>query len=193
MTRQTATKKVSRPGGRTEQNRRAVAAAVLKLIGDGRFDFEIQEVAALAGVHRTTLFRRWPDKASLLAEALAEHVARIRMEFSGDWKADLHKAGLVLRDFLSDPVELAMNRILATTNNTDLRKQMSLHWAPILETLHQPIKEAQAGGDLPAEVDGEAVILLLISTLLTETVFTETIPDDARVKRIVAQIIRGCI
>ena len=193
MKRKTATKKVSRPGGRTEQNRRAVAAAVLKLIGDGRIDFEVQEVAALAGVHRTTLFGRWPDKSALIAEALAEHVARISIDFSGDWKTDLHRVGLVLRDFLSDPVELAMNRILATTNNADLREQMGLHWAPILETLYQPIQAAQMGGDLPAEVDGEAVILLLISTLLTETVFTESIPDNARVKRIVEQIIRGCI
>ena len=51
-------RKQSRPGGRTEKNRQAVAAAVLQLIKEGRLDFESQEVAALAGVHRTTLFRR---------------------------------------------------------------------------------------------------------------------------------------
>ena len=184
-------KKKSRPGGRTEQNRQAVASAVLKLIGEGRLDFEVQEVAALAGVHRTTLFRRWPDKASLIAEALADHVSGVSVEFTGDWKADLNNIGLALRDFLSNPIELAMNRILATTNNADLHEQMARHWAPILEAFHKPIIEAQARGELSDDVDSEAVVLILISTVLTETVFTTSIPDDARIQRIVTQIIRG--
>ena len=51
-----------RPGGRTEKNRKAVALAVLELIKAGKIDFEIQEVAALSGVHRTTIFRRWPNR-----------------------------------------------------------------------------------------------------------------------------------
>lgn len=71
----------SRPGGRTERNRQAVADAVLSCVREGRLDFEIQEIAALSSVHRTTLSRR--SKVS----AAVEHV------FAGQ----KHRMGLVVR------------------------------------------------------------------------------------------------
>ena len=47
------TGKQKRPGGRTEQNRQAVAAAVLDLIGKCNLDFEVQEVACRRPSHYT--------------------------------------------------------------------------------------------------------------------------------------------
>ena len=55
-----------RPGGRSERTRHAVTTATLELIKSGNLDFDIQEVARLAGVHRTTIHRRWPDRAALV-------------------------------------------------------------------------------------------------------------------------------
>lgn len=181
-----------RPGGRTEKNRQAVAAAVLKLIGDGKLDFEVQEVAALSGVHRTTLFRRWPDRGALIAEAMAEHVARVSIEFDGDWEADLRKIANGMRDFLADPVELAMNRMLAISDNALFHEQMARHWSPILERFQQPIRTAQANGQLPWSIDAEMVIMTLMSTLLTHIVFMRTPPTDEFIARMIDQLILGC-
>ncbi|MGT2490166.1 hypothetical protein ACU4GD_05560 [Cupriavidus basilensis] len=68
-------------------------------------------------MHRTTIYRRWPDQASLLiAELPAEHTAcRNRCgQFTGDWRVSiLPPWRLHWRDFLSDPVEIAMNTLIA--------------------------------------------------------------------------------
>lgn len=188
----TQTGKQRRPGGRTEKNRQAVAAAVLKLINEGNLDFEVQEVSALSGVHRTTLFRRWPDRGALIAEAMAEHVSRVSITLSGDWKEDLRRIAFGMRDFLNDPVELAMNRMLAITDNEVFHEQMARHWAPILEEFYEPIRAAQGTKELSEAIDAEAAIWILISAVLARSVFTRTPPDDAFIDRIVAQVVRGC-
>lgn len=185
-------RKQSRPGGRTEKNRQAVAAAVLQLIKEGRLDFEIQEVAALAGVHRTTLFRRWPDRGALIAEAMAEHVSRLSISLTGDWKEDLRRITYGMRDFLSDPVELAMNRMLAITDNEIFHEQMLRHWAPIIEVFRVPMREAQRRGELSEDVDPSAVMWLITSSILVGTVFMRSPPTDDLVERLMNQALRGC-
>jgi AcrR family transcriptional regulator len=184
--------KQSRPGGRTEKNRQAVAAAVLQLISEGHLDFEVQEVAALSGVHRTTLFRRWPDRGALIAEAMAAHVSRVSVAFSGDWREDLRRVAFSMRDFLADPVEQAMNRMLAISDNQVFHDQMVRHWAGIFEDFQKPISDAQARGVLPEAVDPPMVIGMIIAVINSITIFTRTVPDDAYVERLVAQIVRGC-
>ncbi|MDT0577089.1 TetR-like C-terminal domain-containing protein [Croceicoccus sp. F390] len=181
-----------RPGGRTEKNRKAVADAVLALIGQGRLDFEIQEVAALAGVHRTTLFRRWPDRAALISEAMAEHVSRLSIPLSGNWEEDMHRVAFGMRDFLADPVENAMNRMLAMTDNAIFREQMFSHWTPILQEFRRPIVDAQARGELPEGADASAAMWMLMSSIVVGVVFQRTPPTDEFLGRLVDQVIRGC-
>ncbi len=181
-----------RPGGRTERNRQQVAAAVLQLIGEGRLDFELQEVAALAGVHRSTLFRRWPDRSALIAEALAEHVSHLNIPCSGNWQEDLRHIAFGMRDFLSDPVETAMNRMLVTSNNEVFREQMFRHWAPIIAALHAPLVDAQWAGEIPADADPVALISMLISPIIVSAVFVRTPPTDAFVEMLVRQTILAC-
>ena len=184
--------KLKRPGGRTEKNRQAVAAAVLDLIGEGKLDFEIQEVVARSGVHRTTIFRRWPDRGALIAEALADHVSSLTVEFTGDWKEDLRRTAYAMRDFLNDPVELAMNRMMAITDNQDFHEQMMLNWLPILETFRQPIQNAKQRGELHPDVDADTIISLLLSPILNSIIFSRTALDDKQIDQRLEQLIRGC-
>ncbi|HYH49310.1 MAG TPA: TetR-like C-terminal domain-containing protein [Acidimicrobiia bacterium] len=48
-------------------------AAVAVLAGSGWGRFTIEAVAAEAGVARSTIYRHWPDKLSLLVDALEHH------------------------------------------------------------------------------------------------------------------------
>ncbi|WP_369360638.1 TetR/AcrR family transcriptional regulator [Streptomyces sp. cg2] len=68
-TRPTPTRR--RPGGRTARIRRQVLDAVLAELGDHGYDgLTTDGVAARAGVHRTTVYRRWGDVGGLLADVL---------------------------------------------------------------------------------------------------------------------------
>lgn len=179
--------KKRRPGGRTEKNRRAVAQAVLRLIQQGNLDFEIQEVAALSGVHRTTLFRRWPDRGALIAEAMAEHVSRLSIELTGTLDADIRRLIFGIRDFFADPVETAMNRMLAITDNEIFHRKMMEYWAPVLERFEAPIVAAQKRGEVSPSLDPSMVVTTVVSTLLAGAVFTRSPVEDEFVERLVRQ------
>ena len=130
------------PCGRTERNRQAVADAVLTCVRQGRLDFEIQEIAALSGIHRTIISRRWPDRGALMAEAISEHVGHFSIDFTGDWERDIRRISRALFDFLQEPTEPAMNRMLAISDNVAFHEAMSKYWAPVFESLKEPIKRA---------------------------------------------------
>jgi AcrR family transcriptional regulator len=61
-----------RPGGRTARTRQQVLDAVLAELGEHGYDgLTVEAVAARAGVHRATVYRRWGDVGGLLADVLA--------------------------------------------------------------------------------------------------------------------------
>ena len=62
-----------RPGGRSARVRSAVLAATLEVLVETGYDgMTVDAVAARAGVHKTTVYRRWPTKAALVAAAAAD-------------------------------------------------------------------------------------------------------------------------
>ncbi|MEU2104247.1 MULTISPECIES: TetR/AcrR family transcriptional regulator [unclassified Nocardia] len=70
---------------RSEETRRAILRAALELCErDGYQDLTIKAIADAAGAGRQTVYRWWPDKASVLMEALAglaqDPALRVRAE-----------------------------------------------------------------------------------------------------------------
>jgi AcrR family transcriptional regulator len=62
----------TRPGGRTARNTAAVFAATFAELTARPYDeISIETIAARAGVHKTTVYRRWHTKAELVSHALA--------------------------------------------------------------------------------------------------------------------------
>src|SRR3954469_15131123 len=62
-----------RPGGRSARVRTAVLEAVEAVLGEqGYAAVTVDGVAERAGVHKTTVYRRWATKEALVADALRE-------------------------------------------------------------------------------------------------------------------------
>jgi AcrR family transcriptional regulator len=75
--------KSGRPPGRprSEEARLAILRSTLKLLGKNGFpELTIEDVAAHAGVGKATVYRWWPDKAALIADAFASNTSR-RLHF----------------------------------------------------------------------------------------------------------------
>ena len=182
---------MARPGGRTEANRKAVADAVLEMVAAGNLLFDAQDVAGRSGVHRTTIRRRWPDRDALLTEAMTEHTSRFTVDLSGDWQAVLRKIAFGLRDFMNDPVEDALNRVVAISASDQFTTLVQRHWRRILVDLAQPLVAAQARGRLARDVDIQMALATLSSTILSYGVYSRRPMEDALVERLVRQTIRG--
>jgi AcrR family transcriptional regulator len=62
---------------RSEQARLAILRSALKLLGKNGFEnLTIEDVAAQASVGKATVYRWWPDKAALIADAFASSTTR---------------------------------------------------------------------------------------------------------------------
>lgn len=157
-----------REGGRSDRVRRAVGEAVLSILGEGRWQFSMVEVAERAGVNRRTLYRWWPTTADLVAEALDQHVPRVPVPTSGDWAVDVRDFAHALAAFAADPVELATGALLANRSHPELADVVTARYQPVLEAWREMASAARARGDLNADLDPESVMATLVAPLLLQ-------------------------
>ncbi|NNH69864.1 TetR/AcrR family transcriptional regulator C-terminal ligand-binding domain-containing protein [Nocardia uniformis] len=102
----------SRPGGRSARVRAAVHRAVQDLLTDETGELPtIPVVAARAGVHATTVYRRWGDVGELLADvATSRFSGDIVVPDTGTLRGDLVRYACDLAKDLADPDTLTLVR-----------------------------------------------------------------------------------
>lgn len=72
-------------------------------------DITIEEVAAAAGVNKTTVYRRWPTPIELIEAVVAERAtASLPVADSGDLRADLEAFGRRVRATVGSPLGRAL-------------------------------------------------------------------------------------
>lgn len=83
-------------GGRSQEVvRQVLDAAIFELAGSGYVRFRMGEVAARAGVNRTTIYRRWPNRRALVIAVVERLRAPLRqnpLPDSGALELDLIEA-----------------------------------------------------------------------------------------------------
>ena len=78
-----------RPPPRSAEPTTAILTATRALLAErGWADLTIAEVAARAGVAKTTLYRRWPGKADLVVDAMAELFSHLEVVDRGSMLQD---------------------------------------------------------------------------------------------------------
>ncbi|MFG1807332.1 TetR/AcrR family transcriptional regulator C-terminal ligand-binding domain-containing protein [Streptomyces sp. NPDC049040] len=102
----------ARPGGRSARVRAAVHRAVEELAGAGPAEtLTIPAVAARAGVHPTTVYRRWGSVAQLLADvATSRFSGDVVVPDTGTLAGDLERWMDDVATDLADPDVLALMR-----------------------------------------------------------------------------------
>lgn len=106
-----------RPPGRprSEHARIAILRTTLRVLARTGFsDLTIEEIASRAGVGKTTVYRWWPDKAALIADAFAGSTAR-RLHFpdTGSVETDMSQQMRQLIKVFRGPKGRIVSAILA--------------------------------------------------------------------------------
>lgn len=158
-----------RPGGRTREVRNAVAASVLELIKSGNIQFSYSELAEASGVHKTTLYRRWPQRMDLIREAIEVHNQDFILKAGTCWHDNAEAIVRSLAEFLSEPTEIAINRALLADPLSAESLVSVEYWRPIQASLKSLVTQAQSSGELPADIDPDTLILTLVAPLLVNT------------------------
>ena len=126
-----------RPGGRTARVRAQILAATAELVArDGIAGFRYEEVAELAGVHKTSVYRNWPDREELVVEALLQYADDVgSVADTGDLRRDLVDFLMAIADALATPIARAL--ALAT---------QAAHESPAVRRVATRILEERAAG-----------------------------------------------
>lgn len=168
----------------------AIRAATAELLAEaGYARLTMDQVAARAGVSKSSLYLRWPNKVALVADAL-QHRARAVPEvpdtgsLPGDMRVFL--TGLLRSRGAASRALAAVSGEIAT--NPELRKAWHRGLAGMLAgCLRQIVDSAVARGELAADTDVELLSRLPLSLLQNWRLEHHSQPDDAVVDRIVRQ------
>lgn len=132
----------------------------------------MERVAAQAGVGKKTVYRRWPSKAPLVAEAVLDaygQTSSFDLRHSDDLRADLRAWMEEHAEFIDHPVNTGLIRALiaAAAGGADddnaLYRQLSM---PQHRGLTARLTQAVHDGRLRPDADIDAIAEALIGTLL---------------------------
>lgn len=180
-----------RTGGRSAAVRAAVRTAVLDLLREGRTDFSVADVARLAEIHRSTVYRWWPTRVALVEEALIEHSRHLAVPDTGSWPGDAAALARALAEFFADPVERTLNTILAADTDPEVAAAQHAHWRPVEQRLRTPIDRARARGDLRADTQTDLVIQMLVGPLLLHATYAHTPAPPEIAEGLAAAVVRA--
>jgi AcrR family transcriptional regulator len=168
----------------------AIRAATVDLLGEvGYAQLTMDRVAERAGVSKPSLYLRWPNKVTLVADAL-QHRARAVPEVpdTGSLPGDMR---VFLQTLLRSRQEAS--RALAAVSgeiatNPQLRRAWHRGLAGMLTScLRTIVSRAADRGELAPDADVELLAQLPLSLLQNWRLENAEDPDDAVVERIVRQ------
>jgi AcrR family transcriptional regulator len=172
---------------------RVLQATLEVLRREGFAGITFEGVAAQAGVHRTTLHRRWPTRAALVADALAA-VSGVQVPISdtGKVRADLRRFARQVRDALAAPLARAVVSALADPRAAgELRDLAHAFWGTRFAATRVIVERAVARGELPVTVDGRLAIEAVGGPIWFRTFVVREVCDDRFLDRLVDLVIAG--
>jgi AcrR family transcriptional regulator len=172
--------------------RSAVLGATLEVLGERGFDaLELPEVARRAGVHASSVYRRWRSKSRLVGEALLERGRPLSpTPDSGALRTDLERllveGGSLLR---TPPVRALFEVLLAESEqpSAEIARARDRFFAAHQEEARVIVDRAVQRGELPPGADSSVLVELVIGPALLRTLFMGLELGTAAASAIVAR------
>ena len=181
-----------RPGGRAARVRADVLNATTEILNVVGYEgLTIEDVAAKAGVHKTTVYRRWPTKSELVTDAARAHSAEaVPVPDTGTLLGDLQEFATQIVSNLATEAGGRRSRSLvaAATASEEMAAQMHLFWAERLELAGTIIDRAISRGEIAEGADKNLIIETLIGPMWVRLLLTGE-PINAKLANDVASIV----
>ena len=165
-----------RPGGRTARTRAAVLQAALDELAERGWDqASVETIASRAGVHKTTVYRRWGSKDRLVAEAReAAADQRIQIPDTGDIDQDLRALARAVLAILTSRDGAATVRALVAgaQDSPDVGRVVRRFWATRLAHVGPLVDRAVSRGQLPNGTDPDDLMRYLAAPLFHRLLVT---------------------
>lgn len=184
MDDRTASPGQAQPIGRGPKVRAAVLAATLAELADaGYAALTMEGVAQRAGVHKTTVYRRWKDREALVVDAMTDRAAaQAPIPDTHDIETDLRALARSLVDLLvTDPADHAGIAVMGAdvVRIPELAEVKRSFYADRYRRAEPIITGAIERGQLPAGTVPSAVLKTLIAPIYLRFLVTAEPLDEA--------------
>ncbi len=167
--------------------------ATLGLIAQRGYAFSIDEVAEAAGVHKSTIYRKWPTKATLVGAAV-ERLAAIEVPIpdSGDPLEDLRTLAVMVARSLRTPAGAQAIRgvVAAASEDTTVVDVAREFLGGRYDAAVRLVNAAVAKGQIRPGIDPVLVWQAVVNPLHLRAVLGEP-ADDSTAEQLLALVLDG--
>ncbi len=181
---------------RSERTRRAILEAAADLLfSEGLEAMTIEAVAHRAGCSKATIYKWWPSKAAVVADAFfAAVIPQVPDLDVGDVRQELAVPALAqLRLFRDGPVGRALTSFVAAAqSDPDVGEAFRTRWlGPRRQQAMLAVDRAKARGQIRHDVDGELVLDLIFGPIYYRMLTGHAPLDDGLVDALVDAALDG--
>jgi AcrR family transcriptional regulator len=183
-----------RTGGRSARVRDAVLQAALQAMAEhGLGGVSISEIARGAGVHASSIQRRWGTRENVMLDALLTYSQeKLPIPDTGALRGDLVAFGRSIAGYLATPLGEAVAQTMAATDDDPaLAAGRTRFWQSRYDTARVIIDRAVDRDEVSADTDPELALELLVAPLHFRKLLTRQAVDDDFVERLVDALIGG--
>jgi len=186
-----------RSGGRSTRVREAVLRATWEALLELGVDaLNFSEIGRRAGVHGTSVQRRWGSKENVLFDALLSFGSQsIPVPDTGSLRDDLITMSQTLSAYFATPIGGSILQMLVA--NADNDRAFADHRAEFLrirfDAMRVMIRRAAERGELRAGIDEETALDLALGPLYVRALITRQPIDDAFIEGCVDALLQGML
>ncbi|AKU91336.1 Transcriptional regulator, TetR family [Vulgatibacter incomptus] len=172
-----------------------VLQATIEVLGrQGYAALRVDEVAALAGVNKTTVYRRWPTKLELVSAAFHEIADRAIVAVdTGSLRSDL-LAFFRARSEASSPARAAMIRLITTERaNPEVAALARSRWEEHLGRVSALVERGVDRGELPAGTDAALVAEVIASASYVRFLQSGQKAEGPFLEAVIDLVLRGAV
>ena len=182
-----------RPGGRSARVRGAVLHATLdELAAVGYGDLGFESVAHRAGVHKTTLYRHWPNRETLVRDALlARSEVAVPIPDTGSLRDDLIAFARAIVANITAPEYEAVVRAVASDGRTEgaLGQASRDFWRERFPLARLIVLRGIERGEIRSNVDPNLLLESILGPIYLRLLITRGPLNDAFIEALVSQLI----
>lgn len=176
---------------KSSRRKQCILDAVITALEDYEYSkLTIEEIAARAGVGKSTIYRWWKHKSDLVFEAFKQETASVfELDYAQSLEFNLKQQLLKLSHALNRPIGRALLVVLSEHRQA-AGEFFSQYLLPRREATRKLIQLAIQNGEIHADYPFELMLDTLYAPIHYQMIFFNHQPDDAYIQALLDMVLQ---